>query len=68
MTNKEAVEIMEYQRKMVCACCLHPQEYDYCDKYCKVQKAYYMAIDSLFPSHAGRGESEGEDDEYKSSN
>ena len=47
MTNEEAIEMMEREKKIACFNCMYPQAVGYCEEVCRLPEAFDMAIEAL---------------------
>ena len=47
MTNEEAINMMEREKRIACFDCMHPQVVGYCEDVCKLTEAFDMAIEAL---------------------
>ena len=47
MENKEAIEKLERQSKLICHGCMHPSMVGWCENHCQLPEAFKMAISAL---------------------
>lgn len=47
MKNKEAIEMLEREKKIMCYGCVHPQMIGWCEDYCQMPEAFDIAIKAL---------------------
>lgn len=47
MENREAIEKLERQSKLICLGCIHPSMIGWCENHCQLPEAFNMAISAL---------------------